>query len=96
MLSIDSGPAWIVALASAANVYLTHRNGKRSAQERAAIAKAIKDDSAKTEVKLDALHKSTNGLSERNEAIARKLGIAEGTATGLEQGREEHKEQFHD
>jgi len=28
--------------------------------------------------KLEALHRSTNGLSERNEAIARKLGIAEG------------------
>jgi hypothetical protein len=28
--------------------------------------------------KIDAVHKSTNGLSERNEAIARKLGVEEG------------------
>jgi hypothetical protein len=35
---------------------------------------------AKTEQKLEALHLSTNGLSERNEAIARKLGVAEGKA----------------
>jgi hypothetical protein len=30
---------------------------------------------------LQELHASTNGLSERNEAIAKKLGIAEGKAT---------------
>jgi hypothetical protein len=40
---------------------------------------------------LKEVHKSTDGLSERNEAIARKLGIAEGTATGLREGREETK-----
>jgi hypothetical protein len=28
--------------------------------------------------KLNAVHKSTNGLSERAEALAKKLGIAEG------------------
>jgi hypothetical protein len=31
--------------------------------------------------RLAEVHKSTNGLSERNEAIARKLGIEEGKAT---------------
>ena len=41
--------------------------------------------------KLDEVHKSTNGLAERNEAIAKKLGIAEGTAAGLKEGREEPK-----
>jgi hypothetical protein len=41
--------------------------------------------------KLDEVHKSTNGLAERNEAIAKKLGIAEGTAAGLKEGREESK-----
>jgi hypothetical protein len=40
--------------------------------------------------KLEEVHKSTNGLAARNEEIARKLGIAEGTATGLEEGRSEH------
>lgn len=30
--------------------------------------------------KVAEVHLSTNGLSERNEAIARKLGVAEGTA----------------
>ena len=41
--------------------------------------------------KLDEVHKSTNGLAERNEAIAKKLGVAEGTAAGLKEGREEQK-----
>jgi hypothetical protein len=41
--------------------------------------------------KLDAVHKSTNGLSLRNEQIAHKLGIEEGTAAGLKEGREETK-----
>ncbi len=41
--------------------------------------------------KVDVIHKTTNGLSERNEAIAMKLGVAKGTAVGLEQGRNEHK-----
>jgi hypothetical protein len=41
--------------------------------------------------KLDEVHKSTNGLAARNEAMAQKLGIAEGTAVGLQQGREESK-----
>jgi hypothetical protein len=80
MVLVDSGPAWVVALAAAANVYLTHRNGRKSAERG-------KD----TEKKLEALHKSTNGLSERNEAIARKLGVEEGTAAGLKEGREEGK-----
>jgi hypothetical protein len=79
MFTIDQGPAWIVAIAAVTNVYLTHRNGKKSAER-----------GKETEEKLAQLHKSTNGLSERNEAIARKLGVAEGTATGLEQGRQEH------
>lgn len=39
--------------------------------------------------KIEAVRRSTNGLSERNEAIAKKLGVAEGKATGLQQGREE-------
>jgi hypothetical protein len=30
--------------------------------------------------KLDAVHQSTNGLSERAEALAKKLGIEEGKA----------------
>lgn len=30
--------------------------------------------------KLDELHRTTNSLSERNEAIAKKLGIEEGRA----------------
>ena len=32
-------------------------------------------------IKIDAVHKSTNGLAQRNEAIARKLGVEEGKAT---------------
>lgn len=30
--------------------------------------------------KLEKVHQSTNGLATRNEAIARKLGVLEGTA----------------
>lgn len=30
--------------------------------------------------KLDAVHKSTNGLSERAEVLAKKLGVEEGRA----------------
>lgn len=30
---------------------------------------------------IEAVHKSTNGMSERNEQIARKLGVEEGKAT---------------
>lgn len=30
--------------------------------------------------KLDAVHKTTNSLAERNEAIAKELGVAEGKA----------------
>jgi hypothetical protein len=80
MFTIDQGPAWIVAIAAVTNVYLTHRNGKQSAQRGTETKKQLSD-----------LHQSTNGLSERNEAIARKLGVAEGKATGLEQGRSEEK-----
>lgn len=35
---------------------------------------------------------NTNSISERNEAIAKKLGIAEGKAQGLQQGRQERRE----
>lgn len=30
--------------------------------------------------KIEAVHQSTNGMSERNEQIARKLGVEEGKA----------------
>jgi hypothetical protein len=46
---------------------------------------------ARNSKKLDEVHKSTNGLAARNEAIAKKLGVAEGTAVGLKEGREEAK-----
>jgi hypothetical protein len=42
--------------------------------------------------KLEAVHLSTNGLALRNEAIAKKLGVEEGTAAGLAQGRAEEKQ----
>ena len=37
--------------------------------------------------KLEEVHKSTNGLAMRNEEIAKKLGVFEGTAVGLAEGR---------
>lgn len=47
----------------------------------------IKEQTAK----IEEVHQSTNGLAERNEAIAKKLGISEGTAVGLAAGRAEEK-----
>ena len=45
--------------------------------------------------KIDAVHRSTNGLAERNEAIARKLGVVEGiqqgTAREKQRAEDEHK-----
>jgi len=87
MFTVDQGPAWVVAGVAVVNAYLTWRNGRKSAER----AKETVQRDIKVDEKLDALHKSTNGLSERNEAIALKLGIAEGTATGLEQGRQEER-----
>jgi hypothetical protein len=45
---------------------------------------------AEQTVKIEEVHKSTNGLAARNEAIAKKLGVAEGTAVGLAEGRAEN------
>jgi hypothetical protein len=45
--------------------------------------KVSENNSQKLDSTIDvvlAVHESTNGLSQRNEAIARKLGVAEGTA----------------
>lgn len=39
--------------------------------------------------KIEEVHSATNGLVERNVAIAKSLGMAEGMAAGLEQGRNE-------
>jgi hypothetical protein len=49
-----------------------------------------RQDRAQMKVQLTEVHNSTNGLAARNEAIAQKLGVAQGTAVGLEQGRDEN------
>jgi hypothetical protein len=59
----------VTALTSAYGVLVTIRNAQEAREQRGVIVS-----------KLEAVHQSTNGLSERNEAIARKLGVAEGTA----------------
>ena len=40
--------------------------------------------------KMDKVAESTNGIVKRNETLARSLGVSEGTAAGLQQGRDEH------
>jgi predicted exporter len=49
-----------------AGVWVSWLNGQKMNRQRDSIAE---------------LHRSTNGLSERNEAIAKKLGIEEGKAS---------------
>ena len=55
----------LTALAVCGNVAVSWRNGRKLSEQAR---------------KLEAVHDSTNGLSERNEAIARTLGVAEGAA----------------
>jgi hypothetical protein len=71
---------FMLGCGSLGTLWMTYSNGRKSA-ERSAVQVQ----------KLEEIHISTNGLSERNEAIAKKLGIAEGTAAGLREGREETK-----
>lgn len=39
--------------------------------------------------KIDEVHRTTNSLAQRNEAIAKALGIKEGKEQGLREGRME-------
>lgn len=64
-MSVGEFAQLLTALAVCGNVGVSWMNNRKlSAQAR----------------KIDAVSESTNGLSQRNEAIARKLGVAEGTA----------------
>lgn len=64
-MSVGEFAQLLTALAVCGNVCVSWLNNRKlSAQAR----------------KIDAVSESTNGLSQRNEAIARKLGVAEGTA----------------
>jgi hypothetical protein len=65
---------------SLGTLWLTYRNGKKG-DARGMVVGA----------KLEELHKSTNGLSERAEQLARKLGVEEGTKVGLKEGQEERR-----
>jgi hypothetical protein len=64
-LIITSCGTFLTAITSAFGVVVSQRNSRKLDSTIAVVA---------------AVHESTNGLSQRNEAIARKLGVAEGTA----------------
>ena len=69
---------FMLGCGSLGTLWMTYRNGKKGDARGAMVG-----------TKLEELHKSTNGLSIRAEQLAKKLGVAEGTAAGLKEGREE-------
>lgn len=66
-------PATLTALAG----LLVSLGNRRVALEN---ARDTNEKIGRVETKVEEVHRSTNGLSERNEAIAKKLGVAEGKA----------------
>lgn len=84
-ITIDAGQILqgIAAILLIVVPYLSLRASQKNAEKIDTVVAQVND----SKVTLGQLEKTTNSLSERNEAIAKKLGIEEGKKIG----RAEHK-----